>query len=160
MLRLIPRLRGPFLDFIVVASGEYLERIHPKRRTLEIKREYFRHPDALRVPLCVFMVANACFERTHPQFCYYRATEFAGELLECLIAELRALVEAIQACKWKREFGALIPKLFADDFADQFGCWQGCWPCVRDELAQAIGTVLECAVQAKEADKALLVIGI
>ena len=158
--RLVPKLGGPYFDFLVVAPDEYWERRHPKRKATRIKPEYYHHPEALRVPLCVVSVAVACFMRAHPDFNYYGDTEFGGEFLGRLITELSAQVEVIQACKWKREFGALVTEMFSYDCAQSVGPWQRHWPRIREEVAEAISNIVERANTAVRDDKVLLVLGV
>lgn len=53
MTRLVPKLGGPYFNFLVVAPDEFRKRVHPRRKTTHIKQQYFNHPDTLRVPDCV-----------------------------------------------------------------------------------------------------------
>ena len=158
--RLVPKLGGPYFDFLVVAPDEYRERTRPNRKATRIKPEYFHHPEALRVSDCVVGVAVDCFLRAHSHFDYHGETEFGGESLERLITELSAQVEVIQACKWKREFGALVTDLFSYDCAQSVGPWQRHWPRIREEVAEAISNIVERANTAVRDDKVLLVIGV
>ena len=112
------------------------------------------------MPEYVVRVVIACFMQAHPDFNDYGDTEFGGKSLERLAVNLATQVKVIQACKWKREFGALIPDLFADACAQSIGPWQRHWPRIRDEVAEAIGNIVERANAAKRNEKVLLVIGI
>lgn len=158
--RLVPKLHGPDFDFLVVAPDEYWEYIHPKRRTRQIKAQYYHHPDALCVPDCVVSLAVPCFTRSHKEFNYYGDTEYGGQALETLIAELGEFAQTVRACCWKREFAALTSELFVGYCSDSIGGWQKHWPRVRDEVADVFLEIAALAKQAKQENKALLVFGI
>ena len=160
MANLMKRLAGPYFDFLVGPEGGWWERCHPKRRTMVLKKECIHNPDAVRVSISVIELVADCFASSHQRFNYYGDTEYSGEHLAALIVCLSERLEAVRACKWKREFDALTSDMFRSDCEQHLARRHRHWRYICRQTVECLDEALRRAVDATTPGKALLVLGV
>jgi hypothetical protein len=156
----LSKLPGPYFDFLVVTNGEYWERAGKARRVIGIKREYFHHPDALRVSDAIIGLVSHYFQKAHPSFNYYGPTEFLNENLNELLNSLAGWVERNRSCKSEAEFRGLLNDYFLEEAQTIVESWDDQWPIIRDELSANVLEIYNRGRVAKRERKVLLVLGV
>ena len=157
MIKLLPKLRGPYFDFLVLPAGECWERRYRRNR---LKKEYFHHPDALRVQDAIVSVFIQAFVQSHEYFHYHRPTEYTSDELYRLGQLLTREVDAISSCRTPKQFRAKLPKFFMSECDDLIGVWFPKWRRARNELETYGRSILLRVDEAEREQKALLVLGI
>lgn len=153
-------LPGPYFKFLVLPVDTAWERIGRSQRRGGIRQELFHHPDALRVPNCILGALAPAFISSYPQFHYYGPTEYAGEPLASLIAQLIQSVQNIEGCRTADELEQHLPAWVVSDFSEMLGPWPHYWREAQRELVMGAECILTRAEVAQRKAEALLVFGI
>jgi hypothetical protein len=82
-------IMGLYFEILAVESDLIHERRGRIQRIVGIHPRWFRHPDAIRVPMGMFDEFKHAFQAAHSNFNYYGPTEYKGEEIAQLCHLLR-----------------------------------------------------------------------
>lgn len=158
MAKLLSKLGGPYFDFLVVSVGQCWQDAGVEAP--ELRKEYYHHPGSLRVQDAILSVFIQAFVQSCPHFDYYGSTEYVGEDLARLRRALLARIQAVSACRARRQLKTELTELFTSYCDSDLGDWLPTWRRVRNELASCAHQVLRLVEQAEREQRALLSLGV
>lgn len=154
MLRLLPKLAGPYFDFLVFPTERCWE------RGGYLSDECYHNPKALRVQDSIVHLFLEAFNHSHQNFNYFGPTEYVGSDVDQLHRLLTRRIEAISSYRTRKQFLANSSEYFQSQCDDDLGLWLPKWRRIRNELEIYGRQILHRVEQAQSEQKSLLVLGI
>ena len=154
MLRLLPKLKGPYFHFLVLPPGQCWDQRD------NVRQEYFHHPDALRVQDVIVSVFARAFTQSHGRFNPYGPTEYVSDDLHRLRETLAAQVQSLSSCRTHKQFQAKLTEIFTAYCDEYIGDCLPRWRRMRNELVTTGQQILHRVEQAERERKALVALGV